>query len=251
MLGIIGGSGLEKLDLFKESKSVKVDSKYGVHSPIKTGLINGIEVAIMSRHGYSHEIPPSKINYRANIWAMKELGVDRIIASSACGSLKEVIEPGHLVLPDQFIDRTWNRNVTFFDENEVSHVAMAEPFCASLRKIFMNKSKELGLKIHNNKTLLVIEGPRFSTRAESKMYISWGADVINMTTIPEVVLAKELNIPYQVICMATDYDAWHNEREAVSFEMVLEVMKKNANNVVSLFVESLKDIDSCDLSNCK
>jgi 5'-methylthioadenosine phosphorylase len=200
------------------------------------GLIEDREVVIIARHGKNHSIYPSKVNYRANIWALKELGCTHILASTAVGSLREEIAPGHLVFPDQFIDHTRKRETTFFDEDVVVHTPFSEPFCPHLLNTLAASAEGMGIPYHQKKTVITIEGPRFSTRAESHMFRSWNADVINMSTVPEVVLAREKKMHYAVIAMSTDYDCWHEEEEPVTWEMILSTMKKNAENVINLFL---------------
>jgi len=243
-IGIIGGSGLEKLDVFQNAKEIIMETPFGKpSSPIIWGKINGTEVFIISRHGRNHEIMPSNVNYRANISALKKLGVTHIIATTACGGLKESIKPGDFVILNQFIDRTTKRISTFYDKNKVCHISMAEPFCEKLRKILIKAGKELKLRIHEKGTVVTIEGPRFSTRAESNLFRQWKADVINMSTVPECVLAREAGICYAAIAMSTDYDCWHVSKVPVTAEMILSVMKKNAENVTKLILESVKKIN--------
>jgi 5'-methylthioadenosine phosphorylase len=244
MIGIIGGSGLEKSDLIKDVEDVVIETPFGEHCPIKKGKISGIKVLILSRHGYEHELAPTEIPYRANIFALKELGVKAIIATSACGSLKEEIVPGSFSFPSQFVDRTTKREQSFGEKGKVIHEGMAEPFDEKLREILTKKCEELKIEYSGDTTLITIEGPRFSTRAESELFRSWDCDLINMTTVPEVCLAKELKIPYQVINLVTDYDCWRDGEEAVTFEMVLERVKENAEKVKKLIIESLEAIES-------
>jgi 5'-methylthioadenosine phosphorylase len=249
-VGIIGGSGLDDPDILKDAKEITVETPYGPPtSVLTTGAIEGVEVAIIARHGKNHSIYPSKVNFRANIWALKEQGCTHILASTAVGSLREEIEPGHLVFPDQFIDHTKKRETTFFDEDVVVHTPMAEPFCRNLISLLASSAKEMGLMFHENKTVITIEGPRFSTKAESHMFRSWNADVINMSTVPEVNLAREKKMHYAAIAMSTDYDCWHEEEEPVTWEMIMETMKKNADNVIKLFLDVIPKIkeyeDTC------
>ncbi|MCX6232240.1 MAG: S-methyl-5'-thioadenosine phosphorylase [Bacteroidetes bacterium] len=245
-LGIIGGSGLEKLNLFTDAKVVEATTKYGTpSSPIICGKISGIEVFIISRHGTMHDIPPTQVNNRANITALKEIGCTHILATTACGSLKEEIKPGDMVVPDQFIDFTRHRTVTFFESFEaenMAHTPMADPFDSKLREIISTVAGELNFKIHDKGTIITIEGPRFSTRAESKMFRMWGADLINMSTAPEAILANEAQIPYAAIALSTDYDCWKTDIEAVSWESVLKVFNQNVNNVTLLLVEIIKKL---------
>jgi 5'-methylthioadenosine phosphorylase len=246
-VGIIGGSGLDDPDILKDAKEVTIETPYG--SPTSTltcGVIEGIDVAIIARHGKDHSIYPSKVNFRANIWALKEQGCTHILASTAVGSLRKEIAPGHLVFPNQFIDHTRKRAVTFFDESEVVHTSMADPFCQNLIDLLSATAGELNLTYHKNKTVITIEGPRFSTRAESHMFRSWNADVINMSSVPEVVLAREKHIHYAAIAMSTDYDCWHEEEEPVTWEMIVETMKNNADNVIKLFLSVIPKLKEYD-----
>jgi 5'-methylthioadenosine phosphorylase len=239
--GIIGGSGLENPDILKSPGEINVVTPYGIpSSPLLCGSLNGSEIVILSRHGWHHTIPPSKVNNRANIYALKETGCTHIIATTACGSLREEIRRGDLVIPDQFIDFTRHRNSTFFDEFEpgkMNHTVMADPFDKNLRDLIIFSASKIGLKIHESGTLVTIEGPRFSTRAESRMFRTWGADVINMSVAPEVTLANELGIPYAAIAMSTDYDCWKEDEEPVSWEEVIKVFNNNVNKVLRLLQE--------------
>ncbi len=201
---------------------------------------------IIARHGKDHSIYPTGVNFRANISALKEEDCTHILASTAVGSLREEIAPGHLVFPDQFIDHTRKRVLTFFDEKEVVHTPMADPFCSELIKLLSSSADTLGLAYHKNRTVITIEGPRFSTRAESHMFRSWNADVINMSTVPEVNLAREKKMHYASIAMSTDYDCWHEEEEPVTWEMILETMKKNSENVIKLFLDVIPKIKEYD-----
>lgn len=246
-IGIIGGSGLDDPKLLQNYHEENIDTKYGKpSSSIVCGKISDVEVCILSRHGRKHEIPPSQINYRANIAALKMLGCTHIIATSAVGSLKEGIEPGDLVFPNQFIDFTKQRKLTFYDEiGEVKHEPMSEPFSSSLRSLFIETAEELGFKKHNIGTIIVIEGPRFSTRSESFMFRKF-ADIIGMTTVPEAQLARELGIEYAVIGMSTDYDCWKKDEEPVTFEMVMQRMKENADKVKQLILKVIPKIAGID-----
>ncbi len=244
MIGIIGGSGLEDPKILKNPREKNIKTPYGkTSSPITLGKIEGIEVAILARHGRKHTIPPGKVPFRANLWALKKLGCNVVLASTACGSLREQIRPGDLVFPDQFIDRTTQRISTFYDKNKVCHIPMAEPFCGNLRNVLIETAKALKLNFHPKGTVITIEGPRFSTRAESHMFRQWGADVINMSTVPEVVLARELGICYQAAAMATDYDCWKEAEQAVDIESVMRIFRQNAENVKKLFVNAIPKIE--------
>ncbi|UCH80525.1 MAG: S-methyl-5'-thioadenosine phosphorylase [Nitrospiraceae bacterium] len=242
-IGIIGGSGLDNPDILKNVKEISVETPYGPPTSVLTcGAIEGIDAVIIARHGKDHSIFPTAVNFRANIWALKEQGCSHILASTAVGSLREEIAPGHLVFPDQFIDHTRKRNVTFFDKEEVVHTAMSEPFCPELIDLLSSSAEELKLTYHRDRTVITIEGPRFSTKAESHMFRSWNADVINMSTVPEVCLAREKKIHYVAAAMSTDYDCWHEEEEPVTWEMIVAVMKKNADNVINLFLKTIPKI---------
>jgi 5'-methylthioadenosine phosphorylase len=246
-IGIIGGSGLDNPEILKNATEVNVETPYGSPtSSLMCGLIEGVDVVILARHGRNHSIYPSGVNFRANIWALKEQGCTHILASTAVGSLREEIEPGHLVFPDQFIDHTRKRETTFFDSGEVVHTPMAEPFCPNLIELLSTSSEELGIPYHKNRTVITIEGPRFSTKAESHLFRSWNADVINMSTVPEVNLAREKKMHYASIAMSTDYDCWHEEEEPVTWEMIVGTMKKNAENVIRLFLNVIPKIKEYD-----
>ncbi len=242
-IAIIGGSGLENPNILKNPKRMEASTKYGnPSSDFITGEISGVEVAILSRHGREHTITPTGVNNRANIQAITNLGCTHILATTACGSLKEEINRGDLILLDQFIDFTRFRKNTFFDSfvpHKPQHAPMAEPFDREMRLVLTKVAENLGLNYHPKGTVVTIEGPRFSTIAESKMFRQWGADVINMSTAPECMLANEMGIPYAAIAMSTDYDCWKTDEEPVSWEAVLEVFQKNVTNVVKLIKESI------------
>jgi len=242
-IAIIGGSGLEDPSILENPGEEEVSTPYGKpSSTFKTGKINGVEVVILSRHGRDHSITPTSVNNRANIRAIKETGCTHILATSACGSLREEIKRGDLVIPDQFIDFTRHRKITFFDsfENgELKHTPMAEPFDKSLRKRLITSARELNLGYHPAGTTISIEGPRFSTRAESNMFRMWGADVINMSIAPECTLANELEIPYAAIALSTDYDCWKTDEEPVTWEEVLKVFNQNVKNVIGLLTKTI------------
>ena len=243
MIAIIGGSGLEDPELLHNDGEVTIETPFGAHSPIKKGTIGNIEVVVLSRHGYKHEFTPTNVPYKANIFALKELGAKAIIAASACGSLKEEISPGTLSYPNQFIDRTTKREGSFSEHGNVIHESMADPFDKKLRDILIRKTQELGFEFSAETTVLAVEGPRFSTRAESELFRSWGADLINMTAVPEVCLAKEKKIPYQMVNLVTDYDCWKEGKTAVTHEEVLTVMKDNAEKVKKLIISVLAEVE--------
>lgn len=244
-IAIIGGSGLEKLELKKGAEIISVKTPFGeTSSPIFKSTFPNVEVFFLSRHGLKHEHSPTKVNNRANIWALKELGCNKIIATTAVGSLREEIKPGQLAFPDQFIDFTRFRANTFFDDfenGEIKHVAMADPFDKDLRSELASICKKLNIEYHCKGTVVTIEGPRFSTRAESHMFRSWGADLINMSTAPEAALANEAEIPYAAIAMSTDYDSWKSDVDAVSMEAVFAVFKANGAKVVNLLKAYFED----------
>lgn len=248
-IGMIGGSGFDDPDFLTDVRSLKKGTPFGsLSADLIVGKAGEIETVIMLRHGKGHRIMPSAINYRANIWAMKEVGVTHIIATSACGSLREEIEPGHLVFPDQFIDWTRTRKSTFHEGDQVVHMAMADPFCERLRSILIETCITEGIIHHPRGTVVTIEGPRFSTRAESRMFRMLGGDIINMSTVPEAVLAREAGICYAVAAMSTDYDTWHDSEAPVTWEMIAETMNNNVENVKKIFFRSLSKItyEQCD-----
>jgi 5'-methylthioadenosine phosphorylase len=241
-VGIIGGSGLDDPCLMKSIKEKKVKTPYGnPSSPLTIGKINDVPTVILARHGRDHSIYPTGVNYRANIHALKKEGCTHILATTAVGSLREKIRPGDLVFVDQFIDHTKHRPLTFHDE-KVIHTPMAEPFCPQLRSLLIASATELKFRYHKKGTVITIEGPRFSTKAESHMFRSFRADVINMSTVPEVILARELGICYQTIAMSTDYDCWKEGEEPVTWEMILKIMSKNSENVKKLLVKTISKI---------
>ncbi|MCX5894795.1 MAG: S-methyl-5'-thioadenosine phosphorylase [Proteobacteria bacterium] len=246
-VGIIGGTDFDSPDILKNITKKKVHTPFGAPSDLVTlGTYEGRDVAIIPRHGPAHNIYPTLVNFRANIWALRELGVTHILAITAVGSLREEIAPGDLVFPDQFIDRTTQRKSTFFEGQQVCHIPMAEPFCEKLRLLLGRLSEQLSLKHHKRGTVITIEGPRFSTRAESRMFRQWGADIINMSTVPEVVLAREAGICYATIAMSTDYDCWHESEEPVTWEMIQKTMGKNIQNVTKLLFAAIPQIPDND-----
>ena len=248
VIGIIGGTGLDDPKILTDYKEIEVTTPYGEpSSKLIIGKIGNKKVVILARHGRAHSLLPSKVPYRANVWALKEQGVTHVLATTACGSLREEFRPGDLVFVNQFVDHTKHRPVTFHDE-KVIHTPMAEPFCKDLREILCSTAAKLNLNYHNFGTIITIEGPRFSTKAESYMFQSWGIDVINMSTVPEVVLARELGLPYQAIAMVTDYDCWKQTEAPVTWQLIVKRMHKNAENVKKLFLEAIPAInfDTCD-----
>ena len=241
-IGIIGGSGLDDPKLLHDFEQIQMDTPYGKpSSPLTCGALNGAEVCILARHGLDHAIMPTRVPFRANIWALKKAGCTHVLATTACGSLREDIKPGHIVFPDQFIDHTRHRVLTFHDD-KVMHTPMADPFCGPLRRLLAESAERIGVYYHPAGTIITIEGPRFSTRAESHMFRAWGADIINMSTVPEVILAREAGICYQSIAMSTDYDCWKEDEEPVTWEMIVQRMEQNAENVKRLLVDTIPHI---------
>ena len=227
-IAIIGGSGLYEMGGFVRTREVRVPTPFGSPSDsIVIGTLEGVPVAFLSRHGRGHRIAPGDINYRANIYALKAVGVDRILSVSAVGSMKEAIEPGHVVLPDQFIDLTKRRASTFFDRGIVAHVSMAEPVCPQLAGVLAKSAEEEGASIHRGGTYVCMEGPQFSSKAESSLYRQWGVDVIGMTNMPEAKLAREAEMCYATMALPTDYDCWHQSEEAVSVDAILATLRRN------------------------
>jgi 5'-methylthioadenosine phosphorylase len=240
-LGIIGGSGLYKMEGFKNAKWKKIKTTWGIPSDeILLAKLGSEDICFIPRHSRGHKINPSNINFRANIDAMKQLGVTDIISVSAVGSLKENLEPGKFVIVDQFIDRTFSRLKTFFDEEIVAHVSMAKPTSPGLSNCCQSALKKLNIKNQRGGTYVVMEGPQFSTLAESNLYRSWGADVIGMTNMPEAKLAREAEIRYCTVAMVTDYDCWHPDHDEVDVSMVIETLMKNAANAQNMIKEVIK-----------
>ena len=245
VVGIIGGSGLDDPDILKDASSVNMNTPYGKpSSPLTSGRIDGIETIILARHGKKHQYSPTQVNNRANIHALKEMGATHILATTACGSLRKEIGRGHFVIVDQFIDFTRFRKNTFFDsfEEGAGHTSMAEPFDTELRSALYHTSVALGYPTHKDGTVITIEGPRFSTKAESHMFRAWGADIINMSIAPEAMLANEADIPYAAVAMSTDYDCWKEDEAAVSWEEILAVFNQNADSVKKLLLNAIPKI---------
>jgi len=247
-IGIIGGSGLDDPQLLKNSKNISLDTPYGSPtSDLTTGSIHGKEVVILARHGRHHTQPPTQVNYRANIDALKKQGCTHILATTACGSLRQEIKRGDLVILDQFIDFTRLRPLTFFDKFEpgaenAKHTPMADPFSEDMRQKLISAARELALPFHERGTVVTIEGPRFSTRAESRMFQIWGADVINMSIAPEAILANEAGIPYAAVAMSTDYDCWKTDEAPVEWAEILKIFGKNVENVKKLLLKTIESI---------
>ena len=255
-LGIIGGSGLYKMEGFEKSKWKKIKTAWGEPSDeILIAKLDKEEICFIPRHSRGHKINPTNINFRANIDAMKQLGVTDIISISAVGSLKENLEPGKFVIIDQFIDRTFSRIKTFFDEEIVAHVSMAKPTSSGLSDCCEFALNRLNIKNQRGGTYVVMEGPQFSTLAESNLYRSWGADVIGMTNMPEAKLAREAEMRYCTVAMVTDYDCWHPDHEEVDVSMVIQTLMKNAANAQNMIKEVIKtfkdfSVDKDPANNC-
>lgn len=225
---VIGGSGFYQMEGLADAEPVRIETPFGPTSDaIMVGTLDGQRVAFLPRHGVGHRILPSEIPARANIWALKSLGVEFLFSVSAVGSLREDIEPLHMVVPDQLIDRTRGRVSTFFGDGIVAHVAFGDPFCRPLREVVAGATREAGATVHNGGTLIVMEGPAFSTRAESNLYRTWGADIIGMTALPEAKLAREAEMCFVMLACSTDYDCWHETHEDVTAEMIVSNLLRN------------------------
>jgi len=242
-VGIIGGSGLYKMEVMTGMEKVKINTPFGEPSDaVILGNLEGVKVAFLPRHGEGHRISPSELPAKANIYALKSLGVERIISVSAVGSLREEMKPLDIVIPDQLIDATKGRASTFFTNGIVGHVSLAEPFCPVLSQLSFEASTKVGAEVHNNGTYVVVEGPQFSTKAEAQLYRSWGADVIGMTALPEAKLAREAEICYTTLAVVTDYDCWHPGYESVTTELILANLRKGIDTVKRILKSILPSI---------
>jgi len=253
MLGVIGGSGVYDLDRLQGAHWQSVSSSFGEPSDqLMFGKLMGTDVVFLPRHGRGHKLSPTEINYRANIDALKRVGVTDVISVSAVGSLKEHLEPGTFVIVDQFIDRTFARQKSFFGSGCVAHVSLAHPVCSRLGNHLETSGRELGLRVVRGGTYLVMEGPQFSSLAESELYRSWGCDVIGMTNMPEAKLAREAELCYATVAMVTDFDCWHPDHENVNIEQILAVVSQNAKNARALVTRSAHEIinDQTNASTC-
>lgn len=255
-IGVIGGSGLYKMPQLTGIEEHDIDTPFGPPSaPVTVGTLSGVRVAFIPRHGQGHIFMPSEVPYRANIYALKTLGVEQVISVSACGSLREDYEPGHIVIPDQLYDNTKDeRDRTFFGDGLVAHIGAAEPFCPDLSRVLAKSVRRAGGVVHEEGAFITIEGPRFSTRAESNVYRSWGMSLIGMTTSPEAYLAREAEMCYAVMAHVTDYDVWHESEEAVTVDMVVKTFNQNleiARSAVLHAVETLagRTERDCDCQN--
>ena len=250
LLGVIGGSGLYSMNELNVIEKVSVGTPFGPPSEdVVIGELNGTRMAFLPRHGVGHFIPPSEINFRANIFAMKKLGVEQIISVSAVGSMKEKLQPGHFSIPHQFIDRTTRRISTFFTTGMVGHVALADPVCLATAEVLSLAAHKVNAIVHDGGTYVCIEGPQFSTRAESNIYRQWDVDVIGMTNVTEAKLAREAGICYATLALVTDYDCWKEEEEPVTVGAVLAIMHKNvetAQKVLKKLASEFKSKRSCD-----
>ena len=250
-IGILGGTGLYEIEGIEDVQEHEVDTSFGPPSDsFISGRLEGQDVVFLSRHGRGHPLLPSDINYRANIYGLKMLGVQSIISVNSCGSLKEEIHPLDIVLSDQFFDRTYRRRNTFFGEGLAAHVSFAEPVCADVSRILFEAAQGLGLRARLGGTYICIEGPHFSTKAESNIYRQWGCDVIGMTSATEAKLAREAEICYSTMNLVTDYDVWHEVEEGVSVEMILENLRKNIKNAKSVIKKALAGISVLDSERC-
>ena len=240
-IGILGGSGLYAIDGLENLEELRVETPWGAPSDLLVrGTIQGVDFVFLPRHGRGHRIPPSTVNYRANIDALKQAGCSDVLSVSACGSLQEAYAPGDVVMVDQFIDRTHARETSFFGPGCVAHVSMAHPVCERLSKLAGDAAEASGARVHRGGTYLAMEGPQFSSLAESKLYRQWGCDVIGMTNMPEAKLAREAELPYATVAMVTDYDCWREETEAVSVTNVLEVLAANTARARALILDLAK-----------
>lgn len=243
-IGIIGGSGLDNPDILKSPRDEHVSTPYGaLPSPVRVGSIGGHTVCLLARHGREHTVPPTQVNHRAAIDALRQLGCTAILSTTAVGSLREEIGRGDLVVLDQFIDFTRHRAVSFhegFQPHAPVHTPMAEPFDAALRALLVDSCRKLGIAHHERGTVVTIEGPRFSTRAESNMFRLWGADVINMSIAPECILANEAGIPYASVAMSTDYDCWKTDEAPVTWDEILTIFRQNAEKVTGVLIRSIE-----------
>ena len=251
VVGVIGGSGLYEMEGLKGVKEIKIKTPFGNPSDAYiVGKLGNVKMVFLPRHGRGHRILPSELNFRANIYGMKKLGVEWIISVSAVGSMREDIKPGHIVVVDQFFDRTRGRVSTFFGNGIVGHVEFADPVCPHLSSILYEAGQSVGASIHKGGTYICIEGPQFSTRAESRIYRKWGVDVIGMTNIPEAKLAREAEICYATLALSTDYDCWHETEESVTVEMILDTLKRNVATAKAIIKEAVPRISSQRMCKC-
>ncbi len=248
-LAVIGGSGFYEMPGLEDVEEFDVATPFGPPSDrVRVGMLGGQRVAFLARHGRRHTILPSELPQRANFWALKQLGVERVLSVSAVGSLREVYAPGHLAVPSQLIDRTWGRPSTFFGDGLVGHISFADPFCPRMRAAVLAAARAAGATVHDGGTYVVMQGPAFSTRAESELHRAWGADLIGMTALPEAKLAREAELCYATLACVTDYDCWHETEAAVDAATVFETLRRNAavsREAVRLLVSALPARDGC------
>jgi len=253
MIGVIGGTGLYEIDGLTDLEEIKVATPFGEPSDTYfVGNLEGVQVVFLSRHGRGHRIAPHQLNYRANIYGFKKLGVERLISVSAVGSMRKEIAPGHVVIPDQLFDRTRSRKSTFYEDGMVAHVQFADPYCEKLSEVLYNAADQVGATVFRGGTLIVINGPQFSTRGESNIYRQWGVDIIGMTALPEAKLAREAEICYATLALTTDYDCWHEEEEDVSIESVIQILRQNSDTAKSILKKAVLQIGKerdCACSN--
>lgn len=249
ILGVIGGSGFYNISGLENAHTLEVDTPFGSpSSPIIIGSLHGRQVAFLARHGLGHTLMPGEVNYRANIYALKQLGVEFVVGVSACGSLRHDYQPGDLVIPDQVVDFTRRRNASFFGEGLVVHVGVADPFCKNLSAFLADAAEKTGAPVRRGGVFVTIEGPRFSTRGESNLFRSWGMSIVGMTTCPEAFLAREAELSYAALAHITDYDVWHLSEEPVSVDMVVRTLGQNAhkaNETIMNLVKMLPDKADC------
>jgi len=251
-IGVLGGSGLYNMEGLTDMVTVEVDTPFGKPSDqFIIGTLEGKRVAFLPRHGRGHRISPSELNFRGNIMAMKMLGVKWIICVSAVGSMREEIVPGHMVVPDQFFDRTKGRPSTFFSDGIVGHITFADPVCPDLSDFLVEACRKTGSTVHQGGTYICIEGPQFSTRAESNIYRQWGVDIIGMTNIPEAKLAREAEVCYATLAMATDYDCWHESEEDVTVEQIIRILLENVKRAQAIIKEAVKLIPDERSCRCR
>jgi 5'-methylthioadenosine phosphorylase len=250
-LAVIGGSGVYDIEALTDIEECHIPTPFGDPSDsIVIGTLSGMRIAFLPRHGRGHRLTPTEVPYRANIWALKSLGVERIISISACGSMKEKYPPRHIVIPDQIYDNTKKRDYSFFGDGLVAHIGIAEPFCQHLSQVLYEAVKKAGGTVHMGGTFIVIEGPRFSTRGESNIYRSWGVDIIGMTAVPEAQLAREAEICYATMAHVTDFDVWHEEEEAVNVEMLIANLVANATLSKKTIAELVPMLPAERFCNC-
>ncbi|MCP9449325.1 MAG: S-methyl-5'-thioadenosine phosphorylase [Nitrospira sp.] len=251
-VGVIGGSGLYAMEGLKDAREYRIRTPFGAPSgAVVVGLIDGVQVAFLARHGSGHRLSPSEINYRANIYALKSLGVSRVISISAVGSMKESIKPEDVVIPDQFLDLTKRRASTFFEGGVVAHVAFGEPVCAGLSEKLASSGRRVGATVHSGGTYVCIEGPQFSTKGESMLYRQWGVDVIGMTNMPEAKLAREAELCYATMALVTDYDCWHETEEDVTVEAILATLHRNVESAKRILQEAIPAVATSEACACQ